>query len=129
MSGSLHDTIAARQDAWAAAYNDGRIEDVVAFYDEDAAFLPPEAPRFDGREAIARALAGFSTVLADVRITVEQVRPLGDDHAMDLGVVDYVLKQPDGSRAPVRQKYQVVWRRGADGTWRYLSDMFNALPT
>jgi uncharacterized protein (TIGR02246 family) len=128
MSDALTDAITARQGEWAAAYNAGRLADVLAFYEEDAAFLPPETPRFDGREAIGQALTGFSAVLADVRITPEQVRLLGDEYAMDLGVVAYTLKQPDGSRVPVRQKYQVIWRRGADGTWRYLSDMFNALP-
>ncbi len=120
--------IAARQAAWADAYNGGRLADVLAFYEPDAAFLPPDAPRFDGHDAIGQALDAFSRVLSDVVITPEQVRPLGDSYAMDFGAVDFRLLQPDGTRAAVRQKYQVVWHRGADGEWRYLSDMFNALP-
>jgi uncharacterized protein (TIGR02246 family) len=129
MNDALLDTITARHAEWAAAYNEGRLEDVLAIYEEDAAFLPPDAPRLDGRAAIGQALTGFSAVLADVHIVPQQVRPLGDDHAMDFGMVDYTLKQPDGTRVPVRQKYQVIWRRGPDGMWRYLSDMFNALPS
>ncbi len=125
---ALTQTIAAREAGWAAAFNAGEFDAVAAFYEEDAVMMAPGAPRIEGRAAIRRAMDGFATTISDVKLDTASVRALGSDYALELGDVRYRQKQADGGTAPVHMKYQIIWHRGADGVWRYLSDMFNALP-
>ena len=125
---ALTETIAAREAGWAAAFNAGKLDEVALFYDDDAVLMAPGAPRIEGRAAIRDAMGGFATTISDVKLDTAKVRPLGDDYALELGDVRYRQKQDDGSAMPVHMKYQIIWHRGDDGVWRYLSDMFNALP-
>jgi len=127
MSGeSLRDTIQAREDAWSAAYNANDKEALGAFYEEDGILIPPGSPPVNGRTAIAEALSALFPLLKDMKLVVDEVRPLGPDHAVEIGHSEYTAIAEDGSRSPGADNYEVVWHRGDDGVWRYVTDMFNS---
>jgi uncharacterized protein (TIGR02246 family) len=122
---SLHDTIQSREDAWSAAYNANNKEDLGAFYEENAVLIPPGSPPVHGRTAIAEFLSTLFPLLKDLQLVTDEVRPLGPDHAVEIGHSDRTAVAEDGSRSPGIDDYQVVWHRGDDGVWRYVTDMFN----
>ena len=123
---SLRDTIQSRQDEWAEAYNANSKNGLGAFYEEGAVLIPPGSPPINGRTAIAEFLSTLFPQLKDLKLVVDEVRALGSDHAVEIGHSEYSTIAEDGSRSPRIDDYQVVWHRGEDGVWRYMTDMFNA---
>ncbi len=123
---SLHETIQNRESEWSAAYNANSQTDLGAFYEEDAVLIPPGSPPINGRAAIAEFFSTLFSQLKDIKLVTDEVRPLGPNHALEIGHSEYTAIAKDGSRSPVVDDYQVVWHRGDDDVWRYVTDMFNA---
>lgn len=123
---SLKDIIQAREDVWSAAYNANDAAALGAIYEEDAVLIPPGSPPVHGRAAIEQALAGLFPILKDLKLTATDVRPIGDNYAIEIGEASYNAAGEDGSLTPVTDDYVVVWHKGEDGVWRYMNDMFNA---
>jgi len=122
----LKAAIQARENEWAAAFNAGDAKAVSMIYGEDAVLLPPGSEPVHGREAIAATLANFFPVIDDLALVADEVRPLGDRHAVEIGHSEYMSVDADGSRTPAIDNYVVVWHKGDDGVWRYVSDIFNS---
>ncbi|BCJ46082.1 hypothetical protein GCM10010168_50300 [Actinoplanes ianthinogenes] len=107
---------------FAAALHDGRIDDAVALYEPDAAFIaqPGAAPVY-GLEQIRAALAGFAalrpTLTPDIRKVVE-----AGGVATVLNAWTLEGTGPDGSPLHLRGTSADVMRRRADGTWGLLID-------
>ena len=123
---SLRDTIQSREDEWSAAYNANSKDGLGAFYEEGAVLIPPGSPPINGRTAIAEFLSTLFPQLKDLKLVTDEVRSLGPDHAVEIGHSEYSAIGEDGSRSPGIDDYQVVWHRGDDGVWRYITDMFNS---
>ncbi len=123
---SLRDTIQSREDEWSAAYNANSKDGLGAFYEDGAVLIPPGSPPINGRTAIAEFLSTLFPQLKDLKLVTDEVRSLGPDHAVEIGHSEYSAIGEDGSRSPGIDDYQVVWHRGDDGVWRYVTDMFNA---
>lgn len=79
-----------------------------------------------GRENVVGVLSGLFGVLLDVQLTADNVRPMGEDFAVEVGHGTYDTMAEDGSRVPNRIDYVITWHRGDDGVWRYTTDIFNA---
>lgn len=95
---------------------------------EDAVLLIGSAGIF-GHGAIAKAYAPFTLDKVDLRW--EPV--LGDaagsgDLAYTVGRAAYSEKSEQGPPAVDHIKYLTIWRRQADGQWRYVTDGGNASP-
>ena len=123
---SLRDTIQSRQDQWSAAYNANSMERLEAFYEEGAVLIPPGSPPINGHTEIAAFLSTLFPRLQELKLVTDEVRPIGPDHAVELGHSEYIAVAEDGSRSPGIDDYQVVWHKSDDGVWRYMTDMFNA---
>jgi len=123
---ALTQTIQERENAWSAAYNANDVDRLVAFYEDDAILIPPGSPPVTGHEAIGGVLSSLFPLLKDLALIVDEVRPLGDNHAVEIGHSTYKSAAEDGQLVPGSDDYQVVWHRGEDGVWRYVTDMFNA---
>ncbi len=98
---------------------------VAANYTDDAALMPPEAARINGREGIQ----GFWQALIDagirdVALTTQEVDEFGDV-ANEVGTISATAPSEDGGRVQLAGKYVVVWKRGGDGTWRLHRDIWN----
>jgi len=123
---SLQAIIQERENEWSAAYNANDAELLGAFYEADAILIPPDSQPVLGRALIAETLSGLFPVLKNLTLTVEEVRELGANYAVEIGRSTYQAVGEDGSLTPGTDNYQVVWHKGQDGVWRYITDMFNA---
>lgn len=123
---SMTETIQRLENSWAAAYNANDVAGLLSFYEEDAVLVAPGAPPAMGHTAIGEVLQSLFPVLVDLTLVTDEVRRLGDDHAVEIGHSLYHIVSEDGTKSPGTDNYQVVWHRGEDGVWRYTTDMFNA---
>ena len=123
---ALTRTIQERENGWSAAYNANDTARLVAFYESDAILIPPGSPPVTGHEAIGNVLSGLFPQLKNLALIVDEVRPLGPNHAVEIGHSTYKVAGENGQIVSGSDDYQVVWHRGEDGVWRYVTDMFNA---
>ena len=119
-------TIRAAAPAWAAAYNAGEVDKVVATYWDDAVLQPPGAPAAAGSAAIHEFIAAdtAATKAAGLKLVIEEngTVDVSGDLAYEAGnfsVVDASGKAVD------KGKYLGVFLR-KDGKWRYIRDTWNS---
>jgi ketosteroid isomerase-like protein len=118
--------IRAAAPAWAAAYNAGEVDKVVATYWEDAVLQPPGAPAAAGaaaiREFIATDTAATKAAGLKLVIAADGAVDVSGDLAYEAGTFSVV----DASGKAVDQgKYLGVFLR-KDGKWRYIRDTWNS---
>ena len=121
LSSAALDSVKGVDAAWAAAMNAKDTSAVIALYAEDAKVLPPDAPIMD--KAGARGVLGglISGGASDFVLTSTVAYGTGDLAYM-VGTATFKL---GGAAETV--KYMDVVRRGADGKWRYVADMFSGV--
>ena len=122
---SLKDTIQARDNEWAAAFNAGNVVALTALYEEDAVLLAPGGPPIHGNAAIGETFSSFFGVFQNLRAFTDEVRPAGDDYAIEIGHVEFDQADEDGTLFSVTLNYVVNWHKGEDGVWRLAIDIFN----
>jgi uncharacterized protein (TIGR02246 family) len=122
----LQSAIQERENQWAAAFNANDAAALAAIYEVDAVLVPPGMEPVTGREAIAKVLEDLFPTLQDLALVTDEVRPLGDDHAVEIGHSTYQAVAADGSLSPATDNYMVVWHKGKDGVWSYVTDIFNS---
>ncbi len=119
--GSIEATVKTLQES----LNGGDAAGVAAHYTDDAALLPPDAVRIDGREGIQGVWqALIDTDVRDVALTTQEVDVFGDV-ANEVGTISATVPSEDGGRVQWTGKYVAVWKRGGDGTWRLHRDIWN----
>ncbi len=122
---TARDSIEAILKTFTKSLNGGDAAGVAAHYTDDAALLPPDSARIDGREGIQGA---WQTLIdADVRdvvLTTEEVDVFGDV-ANEVGTIRATAPGENGGRVQWVGKYVSVWKRGGDGTWRLHRDIWN----
>ena len=105
--------------------NGGDAAGVAAHYTDDAAVLPPDAGRIDGREGIQGVWQGLIDAdVRDVALTTQEVDVFGDV-ANEVGTISATAPSEDGGRVQLAGKYVAVWKRGGDGNWRLRRDIWN----
>ncbi len=122
---TARDSIEATIKSLVESLNGGDAAGVAAHYTDDAALLPPDAPRIDGREGIQGVWQGLIDAdVRDVALTTQEVDVFGDV-ANEVGTINATAPSEDGGRVQLAGKYVVVWKRGGDGTWRLHRDIWN----
>ena len=107
---------------FAAALHDGRLDDAVALYEPDAAFIPqPGAEPLHGLDQIRAALAGFAALRPTLTPDIRKVVQAGDI-ATVLNAWTLDGTSPDGSALRLSGTSADVMRRRPDGTWALLID-------
>jgi ketosteroid isomerase-like protein len=97
---------------------------LAALYTEKAQLLAPDAPIASGREAIKDFWTATATALGLQGATLKTLDlETSGDVAWEIGEALLAL---GSGQATV--KYIVVWRKGADGSWRLHRDIWNAQP-
>lgn len=94
---------------------------VFAVYADDAKLMPPDSPILDGaagRPVITGLIAGGAS---DFVLTSTTAYGIGD-LAYVVGTASFKM-----GGASTTMKYVEVLRRGADGKWRYVVDMFSGI--
>ena len=107
---------------FAAALHDGRVDDAVALYEPDAAFIPqPGAEPLHGLDQIRAALAGFAALRPTLTPDIRKVVQAGDiATVLNSWTLDGTA--PDGSALRLSGTSADVMRRRPDGTWALLID-------
>ena len=122
---TARDSIEAILKTFSKSLNGGDAAAVAAHYTDDAALLPPNAARIDGREGIQGAWqALIDADVRDVVLTTEEVDVFGDV-ANEVGTIRATAPGENGGRVQWVGKYVSVWKRGGDGTWRLHRDIWN----
>ncbi len=122
---TARDSIEAILKTFSKSLNGGDAAAVAAHYTDDAALLPPDAARIDGRERIQGAWqALIDADVRDVVLTTEEVDVFGDV-ANEVGTIRATAPGENGGRVQWVGKYVSVWKRGGDGTWRLHRDIWN----
>lgn len=125
---SVEDAIAAANQQFVAAFNQGDAAAVAARYTEDAALLPPGEARVDGNAAIAAYWKGaIEAGFKDLTLNAVEVTD-GGGTAAEVGIFTMGVPTADQGPQQATGKYIVLWQRGADGQWRIHRDMWNDDP-
>jgi uncharacterized protein (TIGR02246 family) len=122
---TLQKAIQAREDQWSAAFNAHDADKVAAIYADDAVLLAPGSLPVRGHAEIAKKATSFFSQLRDLKLIADEVRPLGADHAVEIGHSEYQAVGADGKLSPGVDNYVVVWHKANDGVWYYVTDIFN----
>ena len=113
---------------WSKAAAAKDLEQIVAYYSEDAVVLPPNATSTETRETIRDVwkdvLAAPGLVIAWKPIKVK-VGSSGD-MAWLSGTYELTVNDPSGKPANDRGKYLEVWEKQPDGNWKCAADMWNS---
>jgi len=120
--------IAVADSAWLAAAQAGDVDSALSFWAEDARVIAPGEPPYIGRDAIRQmlldglAIPGYSVAWETTDIVVA---PSGS-FAYSFGTNAFTVPSPDGALATLEGQGVVVWRKGEDGRWRCVVDIWNA---
>lgn len=105
---------------YAKAFNAGNAAGVAALYTKDALYMGPEAPPVKGRKALqAAAQAAIDAGWRDIKFKTIRTGVDGD-MAFSIGSVSMTQ-----GATKVKGKYQDVYKRQADGSWKVASTMYN----
>jgi ketosteroid isomerase-like protein len=121
LSAAELDAVKAVDAAFAAGMNAKDTAAVFAVYAADAKLMPPDSPVLDGaagHPVIAGLIAGGAS---DFVLTPTTAYGVGD-LAYLVGTASFTM-----GGASETSKYAEVLRKGADGKWRYVVDMFSGV--
>lgn len=122
---TARDSIEATLKTFSMSLNGGDAAGVAAHYTDDAALLPPNTARIDGREGIQGAWqAVIDAGVRDVALTTQEVDVFGDV-ANEVGTISATAPSEDAGRVQWAGKYVAVWKRGGDGIWRLHRDIWD----
>ncbi len=118
-------TIEAAEKQWSAAYLAGDAAGIANLYAENAASIPAAGEWNRGRAGIAKDMqAQFDTVTVTAREDITEEVILAGDHAFEVGHYSWTgTSKKSGAALSGKGRYVVLWRKGADGTWRIYRDM------
>lgn len=121
LSAAALDSVAAVSAAWQAAVNAGDTAAVAALYASDARILPPDSPILGKADGMATFAAYLAAGAKDFKLN--RVTGYGSgDLAYQVGNASFTMGD-----ATEEMKYMEVMRRGDDGQWRYVADMFSSV--
>ena len=112
---------------WSRAAQGRDVERIVSFWAEDATVFPPGSPPVIGKTAIREFVAkslqtpGFNISWNTTTVVVSR----GGDIAYTTGTNRVSFSAPDGKQVIVEGKAVAVWRRGNDGAWKCVVDIWN----
>lgn len=118
--------IRAQNAKWLDAIAKKDADAVAALYAQDGEFMPPNASKVTGRDAIKGAwqamfqIPGVGLTFATDKLVLSQ----NADMAVDIGSYDF-KSESGGSSVTDKGKSVVTWVK-KDGTWLVMTDMFSS---
>ena len=108
-----------------AAFNRGDAAGAAAVYTADGKVLAPDTPMITGAEGIQ----GYWQAVMDmggksVTLRTLNLDELGDT-AVETGAATLNIQTESGDTVQAEAKFIVVWKRQADGAWKWDLDCFN----
>lgn len=130
-SDQYRSAILAAERGWAAAAKGRDLDRSVSYMADDAIMFPPGAAPVIGKAAIRDymasgfAIPGFSVTWEPEDVVVAD----GGDLAYTRSRSVYTFPGADGAIQTVHAKGVAIWRKGANGDWRCVVDIWNEAPT
>ena len=94
-------------------------------YTEDAKILPPDSPVLTGKQAAQRLWQSFIDMgVKSVSLQTLDLEDMGDQ-AIERGAVTVDIQGEGGQTTQALGKFIVLWKRQADGAWKWHWDCFN----
>jgi uncharacterized protein (TIGR02246 family) len=110
------------------AFKAGDAATIASLYTETAKMLPPDATEIAGRAAIqAEWQSWIDGGLKDLTLQAREVEASGD-LAYEIGSFSVQVPTENKDMVTAGGNYVVVWRRGAEGSWRLHIDTWNDAP-
>ena len=116
--------------AWSEAAASMDVEKTLSFWTDDASVFPPGQPAVVGKDAIRRYVTeGFGLPGFSIRweTSAFEVSASGE-MAYGLGTNAVTMNDPQGKAITERGRGVTVWRKGKDGNWKCVVDIWNAGP-
>ncbi len=121
LSAAELEAVKAVDAAFAAGMNAKDTAAVFAVYAEDAKLMPPDSPILDGAAGHPVVTGLLAAGASNFVLTSTTAYGIGDLAYM-VGTATFTM-----GGVPETVKYAEVLRKGADGKWRYVVDMFSAV--
>lgn len=121
LSAAELEAVKAVDAAFAAGMNAKDTAAVFAIYADDAKVMPPDSPTLEGAAAHPVLAGLIAAGASDFVLTATTAYGIGD-LAYLVGTATFKI---GGASETV--KYAEVLRKGADGKWRYVVDMFSGI--
>lgn len=109
-------------DAFVAAVNAGDLAGVMAVYADDAVVLPSGAPMAGGRAAIEAFWKQTLQQVSDFKVTVTEVKPLGEAAMREIGTFSLMTKG-DKPEQIVGKYVAIIEKQGEE--WKITTDIWN----
>ena len=116
---------------WSALIASGDLKAGMSFWANDAVMLPPDLPILDGKNVIREYVEGAAAV-PGFKISWDPQSA----HISESGDMAYMIERnvvevdgPDGKKIVTHGKVVTVGRRGKDGEWKNVVDMWNSSPS
>ncbi len=112
---------------WSKAAGAKNVDKVVSYYADDATAYPPGAPAVRGRDNFKKAW-GDMLNMPGLQSFGWKVTAAGAEGNLGYtsGTYQMTMKGKDGKTTTENGKYVCVWRKGADGKWKAIHDIWNA---
>ena len=118
--------ISATNRQFEADFARGDAAGCAAVYTEDAKIMPFDSPAVTGREAGQAVWQGYIDMgFKGVTLQTLDLEELGPDRAIERGAATLDLQTEGGQTVQVSVKFIVVWKRQADGSWKWDWDCWN----
>ena len=102
-----------------AALSSGDAQTAASYLADDAVALPPGRAPLNGKADIQRYLGNMTRAVKDLKYTSDNVTPIGDATAREVGTFAFKFKDKD-----VDGKYLLVWTK-VGSEWKVSADMWN----
>ena len=118
--------ISATNRQFEAAFLRGDAAGCAAVYTEDAKIMPPDNPAVTGRQAAQQVWQGAITMgVKSISLQTQELEELGSDRAVERGSATLEIQTEGGQTVQASAKFIVVWKRQADGSWKWDWDCWN----
>src|SRR5271169_281047 len=111
---------------WSKAAVARNVDAVASFYAEDGVVYPPSEPIAVGRAAARKVWAAY---FADPTFQISWKTTsagVANRTGWTVGTYQDSYKGTDGRTTMENGKYVTLWRKGADGTWKAIHDIWNS---
>ena len=109
------------------SWNEGDFEGYMALIDDDAMFLPPNAPMFTGMETIRSVYRSeFDQYTFDLTISTEEIQVCGDWAFGRENWIGSMTPKDGGEPIMFNNKNLVIYRRQPDGSWKTWRAIYNS---
>ena len=118
--------LAKLDDAWSAAAVKKDVDLIASYYADDAIAYPPNEPAAIGRAAARKVWAAYFAEPTFELSWKTLHAEVNGDIGFTAGTYKDSFKGSDGKVVVETGKYLCVWKKGKDGKWKAIHDMWNS---